>query len=268
MEVVMQDFWYQSDGVRLYAVEEGSGRLIVMLHGGGGDHRASLPVVAPLSARYRVITPDLRSSGKSWCANPLTWDRLADDVIALLDHIGAARAVVGGISMGSGVAIRFVRRFPDRTAGLVIALPVYRGEELGFTEHQAVTFASLVPILAKARKEGIEAFRPLYQKAPAMEAHFDAMIGSLDLPSYIATNQFMAAGVQPFASVADLQSITVPTLVVPGNDPMHAAEIAELYTAKIPQCAPVELSGTHDPKGRNAAIAAAIGEFCERSANW
>lgn len=264
----MEDFWYDGDGVQLYAVEEGSGRVIVMLHGGGGDHRACLPVVAPLSARYRVITPDLRSSGRSRCADPLTWDRLADDVGALMHHIGAARAVVGGISMGSGVALRFARRFPDRTAGLVIVLPVYRGEELGFTEYQAATFASLVPILARAREEGIEAFRLLYQKTPGMEAYFDAMIGSLDLPSYIATNQFMAAGAQPFKSVADLEAIAVPTLLVPGNDLMHAAEISDIYAANIPGCITVGLSEITDYDSHNAAIAAAIGDFCERSAIW
>ncbi len=264
----MQEFWYESDGVRLYAVQEGSGRAIVMLHGGGGDHRACLPVVAPLSASYRVITPDLRSSGKSWCANPLTWDQLADDVRALLDHIGVARAVVGGTSMGSGVVLRFALRFLDRAAGLVIALPVYRGEELGFTEYQSATFASLIPILARAREEGIEAFRPLYQKAPGMEAYFDAMIGSLDIPSFISTNQFMAAGIQPFASVANLESISVPTLVAPGNDLMHAGEIAKMYAAKIPRCTTVELSAAADSDTRNAAISAAIGDFCERSASW
>jgi 3-oxoadipate enol-lactonase len=267
-EVVMRDFWYDGDGVQLFAVEKGIGRVIVMLHGGGGDHRACLPVVAPLSARYRVITPDLRSSGRSRCADPLTWDRLADDVRALVDHVGAERAVVGGISMGAGAAIGFARRFPERTAGLVIVWPVYRGEELGFTEYQAAAFASLLPILARVPEEGVEAFRPLYQKAPGMEAYFDAMIGSLDLPSFIAMNQFMASGAQPFKSAADLESIALATLIVPGNDLMHAAEIANLYAARIPRCALIELSASADHGLRNAAIAAAIGDFCDRSAIW
>jgi hypothetical protein len=78
----------------------------------------------------------------------------------------------------------------------------------------------------------------------------------------------MAAGVQPFASIADLESITVPTLVIPGNDLMHPPEIAELYTAKIPQCIKVELSATADHNSRNAAIAEAICEFCEQKGIW
>ncbi len=264
----MQDFWYDGDGVQLYAVEEGRGPVVIMLHGGGGDHRACLPFVAPLISRYRVITPDLRSSGRSRCADPLTWDRLADDLSALMDQIGVERAVVGGISMGAGAALCFARRCPQRTAGLVIVWPVYRGEELGFTEYQAAEFASLVPILAKVGEQGIEAFRPLYQESPAAEAYFDGMIGSLDLPSFIATNQFMASGAQPFTSVAELESIAVPTLLVPGTDLMHPVEVSDLYAARIPQCITVKLSQTADYESRNAATAAAIGNFCERNAIW
>jgi 3-oxoadipate enol-lactonase len=264
----MQELWYEADGVRLYAVQQGGGRAIVLLHGGGGDHRACLAVVAPFSARHRVVVPDLRGSGRSWCADRLTWDRLAEDVRALMDHVGAGRAVVGGISMGTGVALRFAHRFPERTAGLVALAPVYRGEELGLTEYQAATFASLGPVLARAPEQGIQAFRPLYQKSPAMEAYFDGMIGSLDLASFIATNQFMASGAQPFASVRDLASIAVPALLVRGNDPMHPPEISDLYAARIRRCTTVDLSNETDEESRNAAIAAAIEDFCERSAVW
>ncbi|HEY4709848.1 MAG TPA: alpha/beta hydrolase [Candidatus Acidoferrales bacterium] len=264
----MQEFRYEAAGVRLYAKQQGSGRAIVMLHGGGADHRACLACVAPISARYHVVVPDLRGSGRSWCADQLTWDRLAEDVHGLLDHIGAGRAVVGGISMGSGVALRFARRFPERTAGLVALAPVYGGEELGFTRYQAATFASLGPVLARAPQEGIEAFRPLYQKSPAMEAYFDGMIGSLDLASFIATNQFMASGAQPFASARDLESIAAPALLVRGNDPMHPPEISDLYAARIVRCTTVDLSNKSDDENRNAAIAAAIEDFCERSAVW
>jgi pimeloyl-ACP methyl ester carboxylesterase len=90
------------------------------------------------------------------------------------------------------------------------------------------------------------------------------MIGSLDLASFVATNRFIASGAQPFASDADLEAISVPTLLVPGNDPMHPAEVSELYAAKIPRCATVELPDTAD---YNRQIAA-IGDFCDRLANW
>jgi hypothetical protein len=78
----------------------------------------------------------------------------------------------------------------------------------------------------------------------------------------------MASAAQPFASVAELESIAVPTLLVPGNDLMHPAEVSGLYAARIPRCATAEFSETADYESRNAATAAAIGDFCERSAIW
>lgn len=264
----MPEFWYESDGVRLYAVESGHGPVVIMLHGGGATHHACLPAVAPLSARYRVITPDIRGSGRSRCANQLTWDRLADDVESLMDHVGAGRAIMGGISLGAAIALRFALRFQARTAGLVLITPVYRGAERGLTEQQAAIFATLEPVIARARNEGIEAFRPLYKGSAAMEAYFDAMTRSADLASFVATNQFIASGAQPFASDADLEAIAVPTLLVPGNDPMHPAEVSDLYAAKIPLCTSVELSGAAGYEPRNTEFAAAIAAFCERSAIW
>src|ERR1700682_6662463 len=100
----MREVWFESAGARLFAVEDGGGRALVMLHGGMATHLASLPLILPLIPPYRVIAPDLRGSGKSWSRGPLSFDQLADDVEALLDHIGADRVVVGGVSGGSGVA--------------------------------------------------------------------------------------------------------------------------------------------------------------------
>src|SRR5437667_61696 len=114
----MRELWVECDGVRLFSLEQGTGAVVVMLHGGMADHLAALPFVSPIAARYRVVTPDLRASGKSWWAGQLTFDRLADDVEQLLNRIGADRAVVGGVSSGSGVALRFALRHPERTAGL------------------------------------------------------------------------------------------------------------------------------------------------------
>jgi 3-oxoadipate enol-lactonase len=264
----MTDLWYHADGVRLYAVQEGRSHTVIMLHGGGGDHRASWPFVASLAHRYRVIAPDLRGSGKSHCAAPLSWDRFAGDVRALMDHLGVPRAVVGGASMGTGAALGFAARFHERVAGLVVIWPVYAGEESGLTQHQAATFGSLHPLIAKARIAGVEAFRPLYRQSPEMEAYFDSILGSLDPESFLATNEFMASGAQPFVAAADLRAIDVPTLLVPGNDPMHPAEISELYATKIPHCTTLKMRDTPDFDRRHIEIAAAIGDFCDRRARW
>jgi len=260
----MPEFWYDAAGVRLYAFEEGNGDAVILLHGGGGDHSAVWPIADRLSARYRAIAPDLRGSGKSRCGDSLTWDRLADDVAALLDRIGAERAVIGGVSMGTGTAVRFALRFPRRVAALVLVLPVYAGEDRGLTADQIARFDPLTPAVAKARAEGFEAFRYLYRQSPAAEAYFDAMIAEADLASFIATNEFMLSGAQPFASAEDLRRIAAPTLLIPGNDPMHPAETAELYAAKIPQCSIVEPLDAADYNGCSKEIASAIGDFCAK----
>ena len=163
----MREVWFESDGVRLFASEDGGGPVVVMLHGGMANHLASLPLVTPLVERYRIVTPDLRGSGRSWCGDPLTFDRLADDVPLLLDHIGVDRAVVGGVSSGSGVALRFALRHPRRTLGLVVVKPVYAGEARGYTEPQKSMFAMMDAVASRTLEEGVEVLRPLYENLPA-----------------------------------------------------------------------------------------------------
>jgi pimeloyl-ACP methyl ester carboxylesterase len=253
----MREIWVEAEGVRLFAVEDGSGHVVVMLHGGMANHQAALPLIAPLAARYRIVAPDLRSSGKSWCGAPLTFDRLADDVEVLLDHIRADRAVVGGVSGGSGIALRFALRRPGRTLGLVVVHPVYAGEQRGYTEHQTATYAMMDAVAVRALEEGVQVLRPLYANLPTgMRERAMAMIGGLDASSVVATGRFIASGAQPFTSAADLRALQARTLLVRGDDPIHPAEISDLYSASIPDCTAVPASTTD--------IAATIGEFVAR----
>ena len=252
----MREFWFEREGVRLFAVEDGEGRAIVMLHGGMANHQASLPLIAPLSSRYRVIAPDLRGNGKSWFGERLTFDQLADDVEALLDHIGADRAVVGGVSGGSGVALRFAVRHPGRTAGLMLVQPVYAGEERGYTDAQRQTFAMMDAVASRALAEGVQVLRPLYAGLPPeFREKALAMVDGFDAASVVATSHFIASGAQPFTSAADLRSLSMPTLIVPGGDPLHPAEVSAFYAENIPNClvsAPA------------ADVTAEIGAFCDR----
>lgn len=253
----MREFWFESEGVRLFAVEGGEGRLIVMLHGGMASHVASLPLVAPLIPRYRVITPDLRGNGKSWSGGRLTFDQLADDVAALLDHVGADRAVVGGVSGGSGVALRFALRHPGRTAGLVLVKPVYAGAERGYNDQQKATFAGMDAIASRALAEGVQVLRPMYAGLPPdIREKALAMVEGFDAASVVATSHFIASGAQPFTSAADLRSLSMPTLLVAGNDPLHPAEVSELYAENIPSCSLAPAS--------TVDVAVEIEAFCEQ----
>ena len=76
----MREFWVESQGARLFAIEDGSGPVVIMLHGALANHLAALPFLTPLGEHYRIVAPDLRGSGKSWCGASLTFDQLVDDV--------------------------------------------------------------------------------------------------------------------------------------------------------------------------------------------
>jgi pimeloyl-ACP methyl ester carboxylesterase len=253
----MREIWLTDGPVRLFAVEDGEGPALVFLHGGLASHQAVLPLVEPLTDRYRVITPDLRGSGRSWSSESLTFDRLADDVLQLLDHLTVEKALIGGVSSGSGTAVRFVIRHPERTRGLMVVKPVYAGSDVGYTSSQAAAFAAMDAVASRASVEGIDVLRPLYyahlpdgirQRAWQMASGFDA-------GSVVATSRFIVSGAQPFSSSRELRSIRVPTLLVRGDDEQHPAEISDVYAASITDCTVLSATGTDT--GR------AIRDFCD-----
>jgi pimeloyl-ACP methyl ester carboxylesterase len=253
----MREFCIHSRGVRLFANEDGTGPVVIMLHGAMANHLAALPFITPLAHRYRIIAPDLRGSGKSWSGEALTFDQLADDIELLLDHIGVQRAVVGGVSSGSGVAVRFALRHAERTVGLVVVKPIYAGAARGYTDHQRDTFAMMDAVASRAIDEGVRVLRPLFENLPAgTRERALAMLEGFDAASVVATSHFIASGAQPFASIADLTSLRTPTLLVRGDDPMHPAEVSDLYAASITTCTAMPASTTD--------IARAIGSFVDR----
>jgi hypothetical protein len=69
---------------------------------------------------------------------------------------------------------------------------------------------------------------------PAIRDVALAMASRFDPASVAATTRLLASGAQPFERVAELAALSMPVLVVPGTDPEHPAEIAELYARTIP----------------------------------
>ncbi|MYT73630.1 MULTISPECIES: alpha/beta fold hydrolase [unclassified Streptomyces] len=101
----------------------GDGVPVVLVHGHPFNRSLWRHQTGALTAAgYRVLVPDLRGYGESEVTEgkvPLS--RFADDVLALLDHAGVDRAVVGGVSMGGQIAMEFHRRHPHRTSALVLS---------------------------------------------------------------------------------------------------------------------------------------------------
>ncbi|MGW2051542.1 alpha/beta fold hydrolase [Streptomyces sp. NPDC001858] len=75
------------------------------------------------SIRQTVVLPHVRGQGRSRCADPArhTWAQYTADLVALLDHLGVDRAVVGGTGLGSTITLRTALAHPDRIrAGILI----------------------------------------------------------------------------------------------------------------------------------------------------
>jgi pimeloyl-ACP methyl ester carboxylesterase len=234
----MSDIWFESRGVRLFAAEHGAGPPIVLLHGGLAAHEAVQPFAAPLAERHRVITPDLRASGRSLFAGALSWDLFAADVAALLAHLGIERAVVGGISFGAGVAVRVALRYPAVVERLVLLHPAYGGVPLTAAQWRAMH--AMDEAGRRAPSEGSSVLFPLVDQLPPMiRERARALFATYDPASVAASTRFMASGEQPF-TLDELAAITAPTLIVPGIDPEHPHEVAEIL-ARIP-CATVVTS--------------------------
>lgn len=250
----MTDIWYTSAGTRLFSVENGEGTPLVFLHGGMANHLAALPTVLPLTNALRVVTPDVRGNGKSVFGGPLSFDQLADDVVALLDHLRIDRAIVGGVSGGTGGAVRCALKHPGRVSALVVMHPCYAGSARGLTPAQRTNFDGLNGIASRALSEGVQVLKPMYAQLPEpIRTKALQMVDTMDAASVVTTAAFLASGAQPFSTEDELRALPMRTLLIKANDPMHPGEVSELYASALPNCTVVE-------PGNNATEA--IRKFC------
>lgn len=97
----------------------GNGLPLLLIHGFPLCRKMWHPQRTKLSSEgFRIITPDLRGFGESDAVDgPYSVDIFADDIIALLDHLGIDKAVIGGMSMGGYVLFNLLERYPERLAG-------------------------------------------------------------------------------------------------------------------------------------------------------
>ncbi|MFI6348684.1 alpha/beta fold hydrolase [Streptomyces sp. NPDC050560] len=99
--------------------DEGSGRPLVLLHGGFLDSTMWDEQVRAFAPRHRVVAVDARGHGAT--SNATGPFRAADDVAALLRHLDAGPAVLVGLSMGGGTAVDVVLEHPDLVRAVVVS---------------------------------------------------------------------------------------------------------------------------------------------------
>ncbi|MGO9058605.1 MAG: alpha/beta fold hydrolase [Candidatus Binataceae bacterium] len=113
-------------GVNLHYLEEGDGPPVVLIHSMASNLRHSwieTGWIEHLRPSYRTIALDCRGHGlssKSYDPDFYTADQMADDVVRLLDHLGVARTLVAGYSMGACVALNLAVRHAERVRAMVI----------------------------------------------------------------------------------------------------------------------------------------------------
>ena len=96
----------------------GDGAAVIFRHGFLMDHEMFEPQVSALSGEFRCITWDERGFGETEATREFTYWDSADDALALLSHLGIAKAFFVGMSQGGFISMRAALRAPDRVLGL------------------------------------------------------------------------------------------------------------------------------------------------------
>src|ERR1700716_2979836 len=235
-----------------------NGRAVVLLHGRNFPSSYWAPVIRTLAdAGYRVVVPDQVGFGKySKPEGELHFDTLARNTIALLDHLGIAKADVVAHSLGGMLGVRIARAFPDRVAHLLLAAPI------GLEDYRLyVPPPPTEKTLEAEDKLTAEGYRkqlennyslklPPDQVTPFIDARFN-LKGSPEYPRWLRAFVSSAQMIYREPVAHEIPLITQPTLFIMGADDHNApgkpnapealrpkmgqnAELARALAAKMP----------------------------------
>jgi len=225
------------DGHRLEYTEYGAGdRWVVLVHGQLMPRRMHQPLARKLAGSgAHVVTVDLLGHGRSdRPADPLLYSMTAfgEQVIGLLDHLGADRAILGGTSLGANVSLEAAVIAPERVQGLLVEMPVLDNA----VEAGILAFAPLL-FVSRFLPFAVTGVRMLSRAVPRGVVPFWVGIGLDTLDQRPAA---MAATVHGlfFGRVApssrQRRAIDAPALVVGHTrDPIHPAADAEMLAEEL-----------------------------------
>jgi pimeloyl-ACP methyl ester carboxylesterase len=224
---------------RLEYTEYGAGdRWVVLLHGQLMPRRMQQPLARALAAEgLHVVTLDLLGHGRSdRPADPLVYSMtaFAEQVVALLDHLEAPEAVIGGTSLGANVSLEVADIAPERVRGLICEMPVLdNAVEAGILAFAPLMFA------ARFMPWTVDGVRALTRPIPRGVVPFWAGIAldTLDQrPESVAAivHGLFFGRVAP--SSRRRKQIDVPALVVGHpSDPIHPAADAAMLAEELPE---------------------------------
>lgn len=234
------------NGVRVHYRDQGNaaGRTVVLVHGFSASLQAWEPWVSRLSKDYRVITLDLAGHGLT--QTPAGYRISNEGQVALVDgltrRLGVERFVLGGNSMGGGVAWNYALAHPERLEGLILVDAVGLPTE-GRREGAPMVFKLLANPVGRAVLKSID-LRPMAEEGlkqayynerlvtPALVDRYADMAMAPGRRELIMAGQ---SGPREGVTAATLSKITTPTLVMSGeNDALVPVSVAKALAAAIP----------------------------------
>ena len=206
------------NGLHMYYETHGSGRPLILLHGGLGSSEMFGPILPELAAGHLVIAPDLQGHGRTADIDrPIDMRLMADDVAALIDDLGLEKPDVIGYSLGGGVAFFLASKYPDKIGKLVIvsahirrdAIPAEMLAQQGQVSAAAAEFMKDTPMYQ------------LYQKVAPEPENFGRLLDKVG-----------ASMAKDFDLTEEFRGLQVPTLIVAADadmaPPSHYVEMFKL----------------------------------------
>jgi len=203
------------NGLHLYYETHGTGKPLILLHGGLGSGEMFGPILPALAADRQVIAVDLQGHGRTADIDrPLDARLMADDIAALIGHLGLDRPDVMGYSLGGGVAMFTALRHPELVRRLVVVSAHIRRSAI-YPEMLAQQ-GQLGPDAAEFMKD--TPMYQLYQRVAPRPEDFGRLLGKI--------GESMA---KDFDFSDEVRGLQVPTLIACGDadmaPPSHYVEI-------------------------------------------
>jgi pimeloyl-ACP methyl ester carboxylesterase len=206
------------NGINLYYETHGSGRPLILLHGGLGSGEMFGPLLPALAAQHQVIAVDLQGHGRTADIDrPIDLGLMADDIAALIEHLGLEKPDLMGYSLGGGVALQLALRRPELIRRLVVVSAHLRRNAI--YPEMFVQQAQVGPEAAELLKD--TPMYQLYQRVAPRPQDFGQLLGKIG-----------ASMAKDFDFTEEVRGLNVPTLIAAGDadmaPPSHYVEFFAL----------------------------------------
>jgi len=206
------------NGINLYFETHGAGRPMILLHGGLGSGEMFGPILPALGERHQVIAVDLQGHGRTADIDrPIDIRLMADDIAALIDHLGLDKPDLVGYSLGGGVALLTAVKYPAKARKLVAASAQIRTDAI-YPEMRAQQ-AQVGAAAAEFMKD--TPMYQLYQRVAPNPGDFPRLLDKM--------GEGMA---QDFDFTEEVRGLQIPTMLVAADadmaPPSHYAEAFRL----------------------------------------